>query len=147
MDVILREKIENLGDEGQIVKVRPGYARNFLIPKGYAFVASSTNAAQLEHQKRVALEQRRRKIKTEEDLARALTEIGITVSARAGEGNRIFGSVTSKDLAAALGKRGFNVDRRKIYLDEPIRSLGEYEVPVRLSGDISSQIKVNVVAE
>lgn len=146
MEIILREKIDKLGDEGQVVKVRPGYARNFLIPKGLAFPANTANASQIEHRKKMALDQRRRQVKTDEDLARALSEVSVAIPARVGEEERIFGSVTSKNISDALMAKGFKVDRRKIQVD-PIRSLGEYTATVRLSGEISADLKVNVIEQ
>ncbi len=147
MEVILRDDVPNLGGQGDIVKVKGGYARNFLIPKGLAFSASGANASQIEHKKRLLHDQLKRRIKTEQGLATRLSEISINVPVKVGEEDRIFGSVTSKDIATALEAKGYEVDRRKIQLDEPIRALGVYTVPVRLSGDVSADLKVWVVKE
>jgi len=145
MEVILRDHIPNLGNQGDQVKVKPGYARNFLIPKGLAFAAASGNAAQINHKKRLMQDQQKRRIKTEQDLAKRLSEVSVSISVRVGEEDRIFGSVTTQDIAVALSKKGFEVDRRKIILDEPIRALGIYTVPVRFAGDIVAHLKVWVV--
>lgn len=147
MEVILCDQVPNLGNQGDIVKVKPGYARNFLIPNGLAYTASSRNAAQINHKKRLLQDRQKRKIKTEQDLARRISEISVQIPVRVGEEDRIFGSVTSQDIAAALKKKGHEIDRRKIILDEPIRALGVYTIPVRFSGDISAQLKVWVVKE
>lgn len=147
MQVILAESIPNLGDEGDVVNVKGGYARNYLIPKGFAFAATSANAALIAHKKKQLQDQRRRKIKTEQDLARRLSEIRINIPVKVGEEDRIFGSVTSRDIANALSEKGYEVDRRKIILKEPIKALGVYTVPVHFSESTEAQLKVWVVKE
>ncbi|RJP18212.1 MAG: 50S ribosomal protein L9 [Candidatus Omnitrophota bacterium] len=147
MDIILRESVANLGEAGDLVDVKGGYARNYLIPQGLAYSAASANAAQINHKKRLLEDQRKRRIKTEQDLAKRLSEISINIPVRVGEEDRVFGSVTSQNIADSLAKKGYDVDRRKIVLDEPIRALGVYTVPVRFSGDISGNVKVWVVKE
>ncbi len=147
MDVILTDSIPNLGDQGEVVNVRGGYARNYLIPKGLAFPASSANAAKIEHQKRILTDKRKRQIKTEEDLARRLSETEVKIPMKAGEGDRLFGSVTSQNIADALKEKGFNVDRRKIELEDNIKALGVFTVPIKFTGDIVGNVKVWVVKE
>lgn len=147
MQVILAESIPSLGNEGEIVNVKGGYARNYLIPQGFAFAASSVNAAQLAHKQKQLQDLRKRKIKNDQDLANRLSEVSIHIPVKVGEEDRIFGSVTTQHIADALAKKGFNVDRRKINLHEPIRALGVYTVPVRLSSDIEGHLKVWVVKE
>lgn len=147
MEVILADSVKNLGDEGEIVRVRDGYARNYLIPRGLAFSVDTANAKQVEHRKKILLDQRRRKIKTEEDLARRLADEVVRMPMKAGEGDKLFGSVTSSDIAKTLANRGLYVDRRKIQLDEPIKSLGSYNLEVRFSGEVSGELKVEVVKE
>lgn len=144
MEVILSEAIPNLGEEGEIVKVKDGYARNYLIPQGFAFSTSSASASQIAHRKKMLKDQRSRRIKTEQDLARALSDTEVKIPVKVGEEDRIFGSVTNKDITAALANRGFNVDRRKIQLDEPIRALGIYTVTVRFSSEIEAEVRVRV---
>ncbi|MGI6458140.1 MAG: 50S ribosomal protein L9 [bacterium] len=147
MEVILREKFSKLGEEGDIVRVRDGYARNYLIPQGLAFPASSGNAAQIAHQKQMALAQRRKKIKDEQDLAKAIHELKVIIKAKAGEGDQLFGSVTAKQISSAIEQKGYVIDRRKIHLENPIRVLGEHRVPIKLSADANAEIVVEVVAE
>ena len=147
MRVILAETIPNLGQEGQVVNVKGGFARNFLIPKNLAYPAASASASQIAHRQRQVQDQHKRRIKTEQDLAHRLSSISVNIPVRVGEEDRVFGSVTSKDIAEALAKKGYDVDRRKIILDDPIRALGIYTVQIRLSGDISAHLKVWVVKE
>ena len=145
MQVILAETIPNLGEQGQIVKVKPGYARNYLIPKGFAHAVHSADAANISHKQRMVMDQQRRRIKTEQDMAHHLNTTSVQIPVRVGEEDRIFGTVTSQHICEALAAKGFNVDRRKIVLDEPIRALGVYTVPVRFSGDTKTDLKVWVV--
>ncbi|MEW6234928.1 MAG: 50S ribosomal protein L9 [Candidatus Omnitrophota bacterium] len=147
MEVILTESMPNLGDAGEIVKVKGGYARNFLIPNGLAYATSSANATKIAHQKRLLTDRKNRRLKTEHDLARRLSEISVQIPVRVGEEDRIFGTVTNQNIAEALKSKGYDVDRRKIILDDPIRALGVYTVPVRFSGDTTAQLKVWVIKE
>ncbi len=147
MEVILREDIEKLGHRGEVVKVAPGYARNFLLPKKLAVAATSANKKIVE-QERDAYLRREAKAKGEaEDLGRMLSGVVITISQRAGEEGHLFGSVTAKDIADALERQNYTIDRRKIQLDDPIKNTGEYKVPVRLHREVTAEIAVNVVAE
>ena len=145
MEVILRSDIEKLGSRGQLVKVAPGYARNFLLPKRLAVAATEANRKIVE-QERQAHVRKEAKLKGEaEDLAKLVNGVSVTIAQKAGENDQLFGSVTSKDVAGALAALNFTIDRRKIQLDEPIKQLGEFKVPVRLYRDVTAEITVNVV--
>ena len=147
MDVILREDIEKLGSRGEMVKVAPGYARNFLLPKKLAVQATGANKKIVEQERQSHL-RKEAKHKTEaEDLSRLLTGVSVTIVQKAGENDQLFGSVTSKDVGDALAAKNFTIDRRKIQLDEPIKQLGEYKVPVRLHKDVTAEVTVIVVKE
>ncbi len=147
MEVILREDIEKLGHRGEVVKVAPGYARNFLLPKKLAVAATASNKKIVE-QERDAYLRREAKAKNEaEDLGRMLANVVITITQRAGEEGHLFGSVTAKDIADGLERQNYTIDRRKIQLDDPIKNVGEYKVPVRLHRDVAAEITVNVAAE
>jgi large subunit ribosomal protein L9 len=147
MEVILRQDIENLGSRGEIVNVAPGYARNFLLPKRLAMAATDANRKIIE-QERQAHVRREAKLKTEsEDLAKLLQGVTVTITQKAGENAQLFGSVTAKDIAEALEKRNFSVDRRKVHLEEPIKQLGQYRVPIRLHREVTTEIGVHVLKE
>jgi large subunit ribosomal protein L9 len=147
MEVILREDIEKLGHRGEVVKVAPGYARNFLLPKKLAVQANASNKKIVE-QERDAYLRREAKAKNEaEDLGRMLSGVTITITQRAGEEGHLFGSVTSKDIADGLERQNYTIDRRKIQLDEPIKNVGEYKVPVRLHRDVTAEVTVKVQGE
>ena len=147
MEVILREDIEKVGHRGEVVKVASGYARNFLLPKKLAVLATDSNKKIVE-QERDAYLRREAKAKNEaEDLGRMLAGVSITITPRAGEEGHLFGSVTAKDIADALERQNYTIDRRKIQLDEPIKNTGEYKVPVRLHREVTTDLSVNVVAE
>jgi large subunit ribosomal protein L9 len=147
MEVILIEDVDNLGGIGSLVKVAPGYARNFLLPKKMAIAASTDNKRRLEHEKRVANFKRAKAKASGEELAKRLSHLSLRISRKVGEGDKMFGSVTVHDVQAALSTAGFEVDRRGLDLKEPIKTLGEYEIPVRLPGEVKTSVKVNVVAE
>ena len=145
MEVILRSDIEKLGSRGQLVKVAPGYARNFLLPKRLVVAATDANRKIVE-QERQAHVRKEAKLKGEaEDLAKLVNGVSVTIAQKAGENDQLFGSVTSKDVAGALAALNFTIDRRKIQLDEPIKQIGEFKVPVRLYRDVTAEITVNVV--
>jgi len=147
MEVILREDIEKLGQRGQVVKVAGGYARNFLLPKRLAVEANASNKKIVEQERQAHL-RKEAKLKGEaEDLSKLLNGVSVTIAQKAGEADQLFGSVTSKDVGDALAAQNFTIDRRKIQLDEPIKQLGEYKVPVRLHRDVTAEITVNVVRE
>jgi large subunit ribosomal protein L9 len=147
MEVILREDIDKLGSRGQLIKVADGYARNFLLPKRLAVVATQANKKIVEQERQAHLRREAREKADAGDLAKILGDVSVTIAQKAGEQEQLFGSVTAKDITEALDKAGFTVDRRKIHLDSPIRQLGEYRVPVRLHREVTVEITVNVVAE
>jgi large subunit ribosomal protein L9 len=147
MEVILREDVEKVGTRGSMVKVADGYARNFLLPKRLAVPASEANKKIVE-QEREAYLRREAKVKSEsEDLAKLMANVTVTFHQRVGENNQLFGSVTAKDIAEALEAQKYHVERRKIHLDEPIRTLGEHKVTLRLHRDVATEITVIVEAE
>ncbi len=145
MDVILREDIDNLGIRGEMVKVAAGYARNYLLPKKLAVAATESNKKIVEQERQAHLRKEAKLASEATDLAKLMTGTVLTISAKAGENDQLFGSVTAKDVAEALEAKGFTIDRRKIQLDEPIRSLGEHKVMVRLHREVSTEVTVNVV--
>jgi large subunit ribosomal protein L9 len=144
MQVILREEVENLGTIGDVVKVKPGYARNFLLPRGLAVEASTRNLREVEHQKRVIADKRLREQKTAGAVAEKLGSVALTFALRAGEDGKLFGSVTNQDIHRALEERGFAVERRRILLNEPIKTLGEHQVAVHVGPDVKTTIAVTV---
>jgi large subunit ribosomal protein L9 len=147
MEIILREDIEKLGTRGQVVKVADGYARNFLLPKRLAVPATAANKKIVESERQAHLRREAKEKADAEDLARMMAGVSVTIAQKAGEQEQLFGSVTSKDIAEALEKRNYTIDRRKIHLDEPIKQLGEYKVPVRLHRDVTVEVTVQVVPE
>ncbi len=147
MEVILRQDYEELGLEGDIVSVAKGYARNFLIPKGIALEATPQNIKTLEQQKR-KIEVKRLKAKEQaEKLKAQVEELTVTLRQKAGEEGKLYGSVTSMDIAAELERKGVVIDRRKVVLDKPIKTVGEYDVPLRLYPEVMAALKVVVEAE
>ena len=147
MEVILREDIENLGSRGQVVKVASGYARNFLLPKRMAVAATEANKKIVEQERQAHLRKEAKAQGEAQDLAKIMTGATVRIAQKAGENDQLFGSVTSKDIAEALTAQNYNIDRRKIQLDEPIRQLGEFKVPVRLYKDVSVDVTVIVAKE
>lgn len=147
MEVILRADVPKLGHRGEVVKVADGYARNYLLPRKLAVTATAGNKKVVEQEKAAAARRETTERGQAEDLARQLANVTVTIARKAGEGDHLFGSVTSLDLAEALEAKGFRIDRRKIHLEEPIRNLGEYEVPLRLHREVNSALKVQVVRE
>jgi large subunit ribosomal protein L9 len=147
MEVILREDIENLGARGQVVKVKEGYARNFLIPRRMAVMATEANRKVIE-QERSAWLRKEAKVKEDaESLAALMANVSVTIKAKAGENEQLFGSVTKQDIAGALEAQNFTIDTKKIVLDEPIKQLGDYKIAVKLHKEVSIEIPVHVVAE
>ena len=147
MKIILRQDMDALGLEGDIVNVANGYARNYLIPKGFALEANNQNIKLLETQRK-KIEIKRLKAKEEAEKVREkLADVMITISQKAGEEDKLYGSVTSMDIAAQLEKEGIVIDRKKISMDKPIKSLGDFEVPIRLYPEVTGSIKVSVVPE
>jgi large subunit ribosomal protein L9 len=147
MEVILREDVADLGSVGDIVKVKPGFARNYLLPRGLAIVADKRNIRALEHQKRVVADKRERDRKRAQGAAERLSNLRLTIKARAGEEGKLFGSVTNLDIERALAAQGFSVERRRIRLEEPIKSIGEHTVPIHLGVGVDAKVTVIVEAE
>ena len=144
MEVILREDVPHLGSIGDVVKVRPGYARNYLLPRGLATVADKRNLRALEHERRMVDEKRRRVVSAADAQAKQLAAARIVISARAGEEGKLFGSVTNIDIERALAEQGHTVERRRIRLDEPIKTLGDHAVTVSLAAGVQCNITVTV---
>ncbi|HWC99791.1 MAG TPA: 50S ribosomal protein L9 [Candidatus Sulfopaludibacter sp.] len=147
MEVILREDIEKLGSRGEVVKVAPGYARNFLLPKKLAVAANASNKKIVEQERQAHLRKEAKLQGEAQELANLMTGVSVTITQKAGENDQLFGSVTSKDIADALAAKNYTIDRRKIQLDEPIKQLGEFKIPVRLHKDVTAEITVVVAKE
>jgi len=147
MEVILKEDIEKLGSRGDVVKVAEGYGRNFLLPRKLAIEANKGNKTVIEQMKASAVRKSATEKAAAEQLAKQFNDVSLEFSRKVGEKDHLFGSVTSSDLADALAKKGFDIDRRKIQLDEPIKQLGEHKVAVRLHRDVTAEITVNVVRD
>ena len=147
MEVILREDIEKLGNRGQVVKVASGYARNFLLPNRMAVAATDSNKKIVEQERQAHLRREAKDQSEAADLGKLLESVSITIAQKAGENDQLFGSVTAKDIAEAIEKQGYTIERRKIQLDEPIKTLGDHTVPVRLHRDVTTNITVHVVKE
>jgi large subunit ribosomal protein L9 len=147
MEVILREDVEKLGSRGQLVKVASGYARNFLLPKRLAGPATESNKKIVEQERQAALRRDAKEVADASELAKMMSAITVTVAQKAGENDQLFGSVTAKDIADLLEKQGYTIERRKIQLHEPIKTLGEHKVPIRLHRDVTVDITANVVKE
>src|SRR3954466_12098209 len=147
MEVILREHVDNLGRRGDLVKVADGYARNYLLPRKLALLATDGNKKQIERErvKFEATEAEEQKVAGA--LGERLASVDIQIARKVGETEALYGSVTTSDIAEALAAKGFDVDRRKLQLQEPIKKLGEYAIPVKLHRDVSTSIKVRVIAE
>ncbi len=146
VEVILRDDVPNLGKIGDVVRVKPGYARNYLLPRGLAIEANSKNLRVLDHQKRVIGAKAERDRKTAETHAKQVDGLELRVQARAGEEGRLFGSVTNLDIERLLAVRGVTVDRRRIQLDEPIKQVGTYPVVVQVGRDVRATVQVIVEA-
>ncbi len=147
MNVVLKEDILKLGKMGDVIRVRDGYARNYLLPRGLVLVANNKNVRSLEHEKRVIAARRDRVVKEAQSLSEKLAALALTIPARIGEEGKLFGSVTNIHIEKALSEKGFHVERRKIDLPQPIKAVGDYEVPVRLASDVVANVKVSVVSE
>lgn len=147
MEVILREDIEKLGSRGQVVNVAPGYARNFLLPKRLAVAATDANKKIVEQERQAHLRREAKALGDAQDLAKMMANVSVTISQKAGDNDQLFGSVTSKDIADAIARQGYNIERRQVQLDEPIKQLGDYRVPVRLHREVTIEVPVRVVRE
>jgi len=147
MEVILREHIDNLGRRGEVVKVAAGYARNFLLPRKLALVVTEANRQQIEREKKVAEVRDAQERSAAEAYSQRLEQLEIEIARRVGENDVMYGSVTSADIAHALEAKGFEVDKRKIQLVDPIKALGQVEVPVKVHRDVTARVRVKVVAQ
>jgi len=147
MEVILREDIDKLGNRGEVVKVAAGYARNFLLPKRLAVAATDSNKKIVEQERQAHLRKEAKLAGEAQDLAKLLSLAVISIARKAGENDQLFGSVTANDVAEALAAQKFTVDRRKIQLDEPIKTLGEHKIAVRLHREVSTEITLNVTRQ
>jgi large subunit ribosomal protein L9 len=147
MKVILSEDVETLGKVGDVINVSTGYARNFLLPRSLAVLATSKNLGEVEHKKRVIQHKLNKLLAEAQDYAKRLEALSLTIPQKVGEEDKLFGSVTNQTIQQALKEEGFEVDRKKIVLDEPIRKLGAYAVPLKLSQGVVANLRVTVVAE
>jgi large subunit ribosomal protein L9 len=145
MQVILRDDLDNLGKSGEVVNVKPGYARNFLFPRGLAVKATATDVTRIEHEKRVIAARTSKLAKEAQAEADRLSQVSVSIARAVGEEDKLFGSVTSRDISEALAAQGVTIDSKKLHLDEPIKTLGMVEVPVKLGRGVSATIKVWVV--
>jgi large subunit ribosomal protein L9 len=147
MKVILKQNIPSLGKTGDLIKVHDGYARNLLIPKGLAIEANEKNIKYFEHEKKNILKKAEKEQKTAQDQAARLADVTITIARKVGDQDKIFGSVTSRDIELALKEKGFNIDKKMIVHDEQIKSLGEFKVKVKIHSGVEAELKLNVVGE
>ncbi|MBN1474077.1 MAG: 50S ribosomal protein L9 [Syntrophaceae bacterium] len=147
MKVILRKKVPSLGKAGDLIKVNDGYARNYLIPKGLAIEADKKNIKDFEHKKINILKKAQKEHKNAEELAAAIGNITLTFSRKVGDQDKIFGSVTNKDIEEALKEKGYNIDRKMIILDEHIKSMGEFKAKIKLSAGVETELKIIVTGE
>ena len=147
MDVILRQDVDNLGKAGEVVKVKDGYGRNFLLPRGLAYQATDSNKKRIEAENAQRAKKRAGEVAAAGTLAAKLEALSLTFTMKAGEGDKLFGSVTAGDVAEKLLAEGFDVDKKAIDLAEPLKALGVYRVPVRLHADVKPEVRVWVVRE
>jgi large subunit ribosomal protein L9 len=147
MKILLRQDYEKLGEAGEIINVKAGFARNFLIPKGLAMVASPQNKKRFENEKKQMNWRKEQEKRKSEELAKVLENVSCTITVQVGEEDKLFGSVTSQNIAESLAAQGHVIDKRKIVLEEPIKSLGIYSVPIKLHPDVDAKVKVWVVKE
>jgi large subunit ribosomal protein L9 len=145
MRVILRETLDKLGAAGEVVTVRPGYGRNYLLPRGLAVLATEKDEARLAHEKRIIMARQAKLLKETQAVADRLNQASVSISQAVGEGDKLYGSVTSRDIADALKAQGLTVDSKKIQLDEPIKTLGMTEVTIKLGQGVDAKVKVWVV--
>lgn len=143
--VVLQQSVENLGSGGDVVRVRPGYARNFLIPRGLAAPATPANLARVDELKRVAAAHAQAELDAAKSLGEKLAGMAVKLERAVGDENKMYGSVTSRDIEEAYAAQGVELDRRKVHLHEPIKQLGLHEVPIRLHADVTVNLRVEVV--
>jgi large subunit ribosomal protein L9 len=147
MEVILKEDVDTLGHRGDVVKVADGYGRNFLLPKKLAIEATAANRNVIEQMKQSALRRSAKEKESAQQLVAQMEQVELAFTRKVGENEHLFGSVTSSDIAHALEQKGYTIDRRKVQLDEPLKQLGEFHIPVKLHREVSAHIKVTVSAE
>jgi large subunit ribosomal protein L9 len=147
MEVILKEDIANVGKIGEVVRVRDGYARNYLLPRGLVLLANKKNLKTFEHQKKLIADQKQKITREAKSVGEAVTGVSLIIRMRVGEEGKLFGSVTNIQIEKALKAQGLTVDRRKIQLEEPIKAAGDYEVPIRMTADLTVPLKISVVPE
>jgi large subunit ribosomal protein L9 len=145
MQVILREDVRNLGKSGEVVNVKPGYGRNYLLPKGLAVVASQKNVARIEHEKRIISARTAKLAKDAQAVAQKIEGTTLNIARATGEDDKMYGSVTGRDIAEALGEAGVALDHRKIVLHEPIKTIGLHEIQIKLASEVGATLKVWVV--
>ncbi|MDC4225285.1 MAG: 50S ribosomal protein L9 [Candidatus Manganitrophus sp.] len=145
MKVILREDVDKLGRMGDLVNVADGYARNFLLPRNMAALATTKNIKSLEHEKRVIADRIKKEKMAAEEEAKKISAVSVSISVQVGEEGKLFGSVTSKDIADAIVAQGFEIDKRRIQLEKPIKEIGTFMVPVKVHHDVTAQVKVEVI--
>ncbi len=147
MKIILKEDVENLGEAGEVVEVADGYGRNYLIPQGMAEMATEGKVQQIKERQRAIRKQKAEEREEAEKMAEQLAEETFTISVRAGEQDRLFGSVTTQDIEETLSEAGYEIDRRNVELEDNIKELGEYDVPIKLYKDVKGVVTINVVPE
>jgi large subunit ribosomal protein L9 len=147
MEVILREDISNLGHRGDVVKVADGYGRNYLLPRNLAMEATPANKAVIEQMKAAAVRRSAKEKAEAEQLVTQLNAVALVFERKVGEGDHLFGSVTSSDIAQGLAAKGFEIDRRKVQLEEPLKSTGEFHIPVKLHREVTAHVSVTVKGE
>jgi large subunit ribosomal protein L9 len=147
MKIILKEDIKKIGKMGQIVDVADGYARNYLVPKGFAVEASTKNIRSLEHEKRIIQEKAKKLKDSAQDIASRISSMTLMIKAKAGEEEKLFGSVTTMDIAEALLNEGIEIDKKRISLEEPIKRLGSYSVQIKLHSDVSVPLNIQIIQE
>lgn len=147
MEVILKEDVPKLGHRGDVIKVAEGYGRNYLLPRKLAIEATKANKVVIEQMKQAAVRRSAVEKADSEALSRQLEGVSVTLQRKSGDKDQLFGSVTSGDIAEALERKGFNIDRRKILLHDPLKTLGEFDVPVRLHREVTSRVKVIIEKE
>jgi large subunit ribosomal protein L9 len=147
IELILKDEVEHLGERGDIVKVAPGYARNYLLPRKLAVAVTAGNRKQIEYEKKIAAAKAAEARAVAQALATRFAQVEVLVTRKAGENQQLFGSVTAADIAEALAAQGFDVDKRRIQLRDPIKQVGEQQVPVKLHRDVTASVKVVVAAE
>jgi large subunit ribosomal protein L9 len=147
MEVILRDHVDNLGRRGEVVKVADGYARNFLLPRKLALPATAANKKQIERERKIAESREAEERQGAETIAARLNALELSIARKVGENDQLYGSVTNADIAELLAAKGFEIDRRKILLPDPIRVLGENTIPVKLHREVTAQVKVIVAKE